>query len=102
VLVGLNYSFVSIFCYVCMVSTFDFPKLQTYTMSKVVVLCLWWVKILQFVNVLLGMVSTFDFTNNGYWINSVEQSWEEHHTDCFLEGLADLDNHYRLVKLGSL
>jgi hypothetical protein len=84
-----------------MVSTFDFQKLQT-SQSEMVALCLRWVKILHFVNFLLGMVSTFDFSNNGYWINTVEQSWEEHHTNCFLEGLADLDNHYRLVKLGSL
>jgi hypothetical protein len=39
--------------------------------------------------------------NNKYWINTAEQSWESHHTDCLLAGIADPSRNYRLVKFGS-
>ena len=39
--------------------------------------------------------------NNGYWINTADQSWESHHTDCLLSGIGDVNHNYRLVKFGS-
>ena len=39
--------------------------------------------------------------NNGYWINTADQSWESHHTDCLLSGIGDVKHNYRLVKFGS-
>jgi hypothetical protein len=39
--------------------------------------------------------------DNTYWINTADQSWESHHTDCLLAGIGDAAHNYRLVKFGS-
>ena len=48
-----------------------------------------------------GMVSVATNVTNGYWINNVDQSWESHHTDCLLAGIAEPKHNYRLIKFGS-
>ncbi len=43
-----------------------------------------------------------DTKNNRYWINTVDQSWEAHHTECLLLGIGDVNYNYRLVQLSSM